>query len=232
MILTVADQIFRRNQVAREKRISEKRKERSETWLFICEGTKTEPNYLTSLIGYANNITSEAPLKFQIEGVGRNTETLVECVDDYFDYIEKCNAQKKGIPYAKTFVLFDKDSFKSNQFNNAIKMAETRGYIPIWSNECFELWYILHYEYYSSDNGREAYFTKLTDLLGEKYSKSDDVFSIIHSPENLKQALSNSKKLDKEFSNENSASKKVPCTQMFRLIEEIQNRLKVDLTKV
>ena len=225
----MADQLFKKRKEARQIRKSKAIKERSESWLIVCEGTKTEPNYVNSIIQYANRITEESKLKADVIGVGRNTETLVECVDDYFDYVDKFGAQKKGIPYAKTFVLFDKDSFRPQQFNNAIEMAKVRGYIPIWSNECFELWYILHYCNYCSDNGRNAYFKKLTELLGDKYDKASDIFELIHSPERLKQAMNYAQRLDIESSCKSSPAKRVPCTQMYKLIQEIQAKLKVDL---
>lgn len=227
----MADQLFKKCREARKNREIAFRKQRSETWLFVCEGTKTEPNYLNSLIKYSNSLSEESPIMVDIKGVGRNTETLVKCVEDFFEYTDEYNSKKKGIPYSQTFVLFDKDSFNPSQFNNAIKMAEVRGYLPIWSNECFELWYLLHYVYYHSNNGRQAYFDKLSELLGEKYDKADDVFSLIHSSKRLKQAMDYSRKLDAQLASEKTASKKVPCMQMFKLIEEIENRLKIQLTQ-
>jgi len=225
----VADQLYKREKERREKRKTAFLKERSEIWLFVCEGTKTEPNYLQSLIGYANQLSEESPIKAEIKGVGKNTESLINSVNNFFDCTDEFNAKKQGIPYSKVFVLFDKDSFEPKQFDNAIIMAENRGYIPIWSNECFELWYILHYDYYSSDNGRQSYFDRLSKLLKVKYDKAEDIFSIITTDKRLKQAIQYSRKLDCEFTCEKSPSKKVPCTQMFKLIEEIEKRLRIKL---
>lgn len=228
--VVLADQLFKKRQALRCENEVKKRKERSETWLFVCEGTKTETNYIESLKEYANSISEESPLKFEIYGVGKNTETLVKTVEDFYDFVDK-NCVTKKIPYAKTFVVFDKDSFSSAQFNNAIHIARNKGYIPIWSNECFELWFILHFEYYEVNNGRQAYFDRLSKLLEEKYDKSSDIFKKIHSPTNLKNAVDASKKLNQNFSSVASEAEKVPCTQMFIVIEEINKKLKIDLTK-
>ena len=227
----MADQLFKKRKAERQLRQKRVQTERAETWLFVCEGTKTEPNYLNSLIKYANENSSQAPIKADVRGVGRNTENLVRCVDDFFEYADKFISLKRGLPYAKTFVLFDKDSFNANQFNNAINMAKLRGYIPIWSNECFELWYLLHFDYYNSDNGRETYFQRLTELLGEEYDKADDIFTKIHTPARMKNAMNNSKKLEKIFEDNAPPHKKVPCTKMYVLIEEIQRQLRIDLTQ-
>jgi len=139
---------------------------------------------------------------------------------------------KSDIPYAKIFILFDKDSFGADKFDNAIRMSESRGYIPIWSNECFELWYVLHYIYCDADNGREWYFDKLSDILNIKYKKEKamDVFSQIYSPERVKLALKRAEKLDSNFQIENAQfppSKKVPCTKMYILLRELEKRLKI-----
>lgn len=227
----MADQLFKKRKAERQSRQKKVRTELSETWLFVCEGAKTEPNYLRSLIDYANKISDQSPIKADIKGLGENTESLVKCVDDFYEYADKFNAHKRGLPYAKTFVLFDKDSFKANQFNNAINMAKLRGYIPIWSNECFELWFLLHFDYYDSNNGREAYFQRLTELLNEEYDKADDIFTKIHTPARMKKAMNYSKKLEKIFEENDPPHKKVPCTKMYVLIEEIQKHLRIDLTQ-
>lgn len=227
----MSDQLFKKRKQARQKREARIRKSRSETWLFVCEGTKTEPNYLKSLLNYSNSLSKESPIKYEIGGTGKNTESLVRSVEDFFEYADEQRAKKKGLIYSKIFVLFDKDSFSKNQFNKAIELAESKGYIPIWSNECFELWFILHFHDYRADSGRQSYYDKLTELLGIKYDKADDIFELIHSPENIKKAMMFAKRLDREFIYEKSPAKKVPCTQMFVLIEEIQNVLKINLTK-
>jgi hypothetical protein len=226
----MADQLFKKNQRSREAKRSKGLKLRSETWLFVCEGSKTEPNYIRSLVRYANEKSKESELKITVEGEGKNTISLIKSVEDCFDRIADLLG-KRVIPYAKTFVLFDKDSFKNDQFDNAVIMAENRGYIPIWSNECFELWFILHYERFPADNGRKNYYKKLDKLLETDYEKSDDIFSIIHSSERIKNALKYAEALDKESQCESSPSKRVPCTQMFRLIRELERQLKIDLTK-
>lgn len=211
------------NKNARENKKSQNRPLRHGKWLCVCEGEKTEPNYIKNLVRYANSISDKPNLNIDVYGEGRNTQSLIEATDIY----------RKYAPYEKIFVLFDKDSFEPSQFDNAIKMAaqKGRGYIPIWSNECFELWFILHYERFPADNGRKSYYKKLDKLLETDYEKSDDVFSMIHNPARIKTALKYAEALDKESQCESSPSKRVPCTQMFRLIRELERQLKIDLTK-
>ena len=226
--------MFKKRKLARERRVSSHKKLLSETWLFVCEGSKTEPNYIESLIEYANSKTLTTKLRFQIEGEGKNTMSLIKSVDDLLSEIDFMNI-KSNIPYGKIFVLFDKDSFGNDSFDNAISMAKARGYVPIWSNECFELWYILHYEMFNMDTGRESYFNKLGDLMGagnNAYNKVMDVFSEIHTPDRIATALRNAEVLSYEHDHETPCSKRVPCTQVFIVIRELENRLKVKFSDI
>jgi len=226
----MADQLYKKSKLAVERTKTHIQKERSQTWLFVCEGTKTEPKYLKSLFDFANSKSIRPKVNPIIHGVARNTETLVKYVETFFRRVGELKSYPT-IPPEKIFVLFDKDSFKADQFDNAIHMSISKGYIPIWSNECFELWYILHFCYYTSDNGREKYFEKLDDLLGIKYDKAKDIFSLINSPEHLKNAMENAQKLKNNSKCETSPTKQVPCTQMVFLIEEIEKRLRIKLTE-
>lgn len=73
----------------------------------------------------------------------------------------------------KVFVVFDKDSFENNAFNNAIYRCEEVSMIPIWSNESFELWYLLHYIYTDAQIGRDDYCAKLNAYVQPKYEKNN-----------------------------------------------------------
>ena len=228
----MAEQLFYKRGAKREERKKATKELLSETWLFVCEGSKTEPNYIRSLVKHANSMSSLRDLKIKVVGEGKSTRALIKSVDDLLSEIDDVK-RNNDIPFGKIFVLFDKDSFGEDDFDNAIKMATSRGYTPIWSNECFELWYILHYEYLDADIGREAYNKKLDKLLGIKNykdHKSLDVFSIIYSPNRIKDALRNSENLNNNSCHESSNAKRVPCTQMHNLIQELENRLKINLS--
>ena len=101
-------------------------------------------------------------------GEGRNTTGLIDKVDNYFDSVDKiCGKQR--IPYSNERIVFvfDKDDFSANNFNAAIIKAEERypGCTVAWSNESFELWLCLHFEYVQSPLHRDAYNDKLTEIF-------------------------------------------------------------------
>lgn len=213
------DNLYKRRKQEREARISKERKLRAETWLFVCEGTETEPNYFESLLNYINE-RSDKEIKFTVEGTGRNTESLVRSIDGFFTFTDECKT-KANIPYGKIFAVFDKDSFEKEQFNKAITLAERKGYIALWSNECIELWFLLHFSYFQSNIHRTKYFAKLGQIFGCKYEKADSHFKMLDSEKRLKNAWKNAKRLYATHEETLTPSEKAPCTTLFKLIDEI-----------
>jgi hypothetical protein len=65
------------------------------------------------------------------------------------------------------------DSFKVH-FANAIESAEAKGFDVAYSNEAFELFYLLHFAYHDAALSRSQHGAKLTKCLGEKYEKNDE----------------------------------------------------------
>lgn len=221
------DNLNKRRSKERRERKSKELETRAETWLIVCEGKKTEPNYFKTLFDYINSKSSKK-INVKIEGIGKNTKSVVNSVDSFFDYSDQLVSNTK-IPYGKVFTVFDKDSFTDDNFNNAIIISEKRGFIPLWSNECFELWFILHYEYFHSNISRKEYFKKLTKLMGEDYEKNSNHFDLLGQLSKVEIALKNSKKLYEKYNKKDNPSKKAPCTTIFKLFDEIENYLCIEI---
>ncbi|MFA4906711.1 MAG: RloB family protein [archaeon] len=129
--------------------------------LIVCEGERTEPLYFKAF-----RISS---VKVEIAGTGRNTDSLVEFA---IDLEEK--TRKNHEPYDEVWCVFDKDDFPEQNFNRAFQLIENRKNFRIaYSNEAFELWYLLHFHYYNTAIDRSRYERKLTRLLGYTYKKKD-----------------------------------------------------------
>ncbi len=54
----------------------------------------------------------------------------------------------------RLWCVFDKDSFSDDNFNQAKKLAENNNIRPAYSNEAFELWYLLHFGYHQAATSR------------------------------------------------------------------------------
>ena len=123
--------------------------------LIVCEGGKTEPNYFLAF-----KVTND------VYGRGLETIRVVE---------EAIRLNEKEGPFDQVWCVFDKDDFPADDFDNAIKMAESRSdqrFHVAFSNESFELWYLLHFEYLQSATSRDDYCAKLKRHLGS-YAKGD-----------------------------------------------------------
>lgn len=217
-------------------------------WLFVCEGAKTEPNYIRNLIERINAVaSSENQIDADIRGLGKNTLSLVGAVDIFFEYIDE-EYGKMEVPYGNIGLVFDKDSFGKDQFNSAIhKAQELNMESPLstvytaWSNESFELWLNLHFSYIESDIGRDALNDRLTDLLRkggvlgrkqtyDRYGKNRDhiLDDIEMCGGSLQTAMKNATKLAGKYSGENYSDFS-PCTMMHKLIDGIMGDAGVEL---
>ena len=132
--------------------------EEIETFLIVCEGAKTEPNYFRRF---------RVPTKvIRVEGLGDNTISLVRRTISLRDLARD--------DYDQVWVVFDRDSFPKERFNNAIQLAHQEGVQVAYSNEAFELWYLLHFHYYDSGISRQQYAAMLSGMLGYPYKKNSE----------------------------------------------------------
>ena len=190
--------------------------------LIVSEGIKTEPLYLE---GFVRKINAQYKGLVKdnhiiIWGTGRNTKGLLKLVDKKIENGEWSH-------FEKIWLVYDKDDFPFDNFDNTQFSAEGRKDSNIrvaWSNESFELWLLLHFQEYVSDNGRQQYIEKLNTFF--QYSKArEDLFDVIMKKGSLKDAKRRAKKLYNGFlkKGEKSPSKMVPATKVYELVEELES---------
>jgi len=128
--------------------------------LIVCEGTKTEPNYFKKF--KANPDVFDA---IDVQGIGYNTVSLIkEAI--------KIKEEKKE-PYIEIWCVFDKDDFSIESIEEAIKLANQNQIRCAYSIEAFEIWYMLHFNFYDTAFSRSQYKEKLSELLKKPYVKND-----------------------------------------------------------
>ena len=133
--------------------------------LIVCEGSKTEPNYFESIKGV---LPQQIANVIDVDGQGYNTQSLVNRARTL-----RADAADTDYPYDEVWVVFDRDSFSPDAFDNAIHSAEAAVMKAAWSNEAFELWYILHFEARQTGMSRTEYKACLTGHLKSAYQKND-----------------------------------------------------------
>jgi hypothetical protein len=175
------DKIFQRQkaELTRQQNIRPLRR-----FLIVCEGEKTEPNYFKA---FPEN--PEVYDAIDIYGTGYNTVSLV---DEAIRLKTKARDEKK--PYIEVWCVFDKDSFSVEQFTAALILAGKNQIKCAYSIEAFELWYLLHFNYYDSALSREQYKDKLSELLNRAYLKNDpNMYKLLEKKQST--AIQNAQKL-------------------------------------
>lgn len=133
-------------------------KEVKQRFLIVCEGEKTEPNYFRSF-----RVPKDVA-EVSVRGLGENPSKLVTSAKELEEQDD----------YDQVWCVFDRDSWTIEDFNNALKNANNHGFKVAYSNEAFELWYILHFEFLNTAITRRDYIQKLSSLLGIRYKKNSE----------------------------------------------------------
>lgn len=224
-----SDNLFVRRKAERQKRKENTERQRSSNWLIVCEGKQTEPNYFMGAVNAINqNLEDKYKLKVKIMGMGMNTISLVKTVEDIQSKIDEY--QTSTIPYGKIFVVFDKDSFDDDTFDKAIEMCIANGYIPLWSNQAIEYWFLLHFNYIEARMDRKMYADKINEYfknvgLKYKYQKNDkNIYSKLCEYGSLEKAIKNSKHVYSNHIND-KPSKSESCTTVYRFFDEVNERI-------
>ena len=176
-------------------------------FLIICEGTVTEPNYFKSFRVPTNVI------QIDVIGLGRNPSQVVKKAQEL--------KTQKGYEEEldQVWCVFDRDNWTDQDFNKAIQDASNAGFSIAYSNEAFELWYVLHFCYLNTGVNRQQYQNQLDRYLGCPYQKnSDNMYEKLLDRQN--QALKNADKLLKTYLQKNPATEN-PSTTVHLLVKEL-----------
>lgn len=215
-------------QLKREKREAKAAKKRKVAtrdkivrFLVVCEGERTEPNYFKELVrDRYSEVRSE-----EIVGEGRSTCALVKRTGEIRDDLER----RRMLRFDRVWVVFDKDDF--NDFNEAISMAARKGYMTAWSNEAFELWYLLHFVFLDAAISRADYIRKLEteirrfeDCKDFRYRKNDAGFyRLLTTYGNEECAKQSAATLRRFYEPSVDFKSHKPCTTVDILVEELEH---------
>lgn len=183
-------------------------REVKQRFLIVCEGEKTEPNYFRSF-----RVPKDV-IEIDIKGFGENPSKLVKRAEEL----------QKEEEYDQVWCVFDRDSWTPQDFNNAIKNAKHRKFKVAYSNESFELWYILHFQFLNTGISRNNYMNKLNKFLNNKYQKnSETIYEELL--EKQPTAIKNAEKLLKQYQDQDP-EKDNPSTTVHLLVQELNKFVK------
>lgn len=190
------------------------RKDKTRRWfLIVCEGEKTEPNYFKKFP------VNTRVINLDIRGEGKNTRSLVD----------KAIELKNSSEYDESnrfWCVFDRDingrnSNDAQNFNAAMTLAKNNGIKVAYSNDAFELWYLLHFHFYNTGISRKDYQNMLTQLIGHEYKKnSETIYEELKSRQ--QNAIKHAKRLLQEYDVSNPETDN-PSTTVHLLVEELNS---------
>ena len=141
-------------------------------YLIVCEDSKSSLDYL---------------MKFEIpqvyaeilsEGGAGNTVSVVDKAIEL-----KIEAERRHQPFIHCWCVIDRDEHPQDRYKLAFERAkQNKDVSVVWANECFELWYLLHFCYRDTGIGRADLYKELSkqDRLSRKYDKADKaVFELL-----------------------------------------------------
>ena len=126
--------------------------------LIASEGTETEPQYFGAIQRIINSKYRDR-IQLKVEGIGDNTVNLLMKARQY--------VQNNGIVFKHVWIVYDTDDFPAENIDMVAQLCEeysTQGetiYHAVWSNQCVELWYLLHFMYMDTDIDSSRYWPKL-----------------------------------------------------------------------
>ncbi|MDR2407412.1 MAG: RloB family protein [Bacteroidales bacterium] len=203
-------------------------KQRQSNLFFVfCNGKITEMEYFIQL---RNDLAGKNPRSqfFFAEFIEGTPEQIVQYVRNYVAERKRNTPENDDV----VWVVFDKDDFGEN-YSDAVRLAEQSHIKVAYSNICFELWLLLHFQEQTTLIKR----AKLTELLrrqweeviGSTIERKDQVkhfpYGIIREHGNRELAIKRAENLY------NRATQKLPespweinpVTNVYQLVTELQN---------
>lgn len=188
-------------------------REEKKYFLIVCEGERTEPNYFQY---FKNKLPKNLLNTIELVGLGYNTTNVVINAIAQRDK----RALNPLVPdYDEVWAIFDKDDFPDVRVNEAIEIADANDISCGFSNQSFELWYILHFQFLDANLHRNEYIKILSKIFKKKYTKNSEnfvEFLVTNGDVNL--AISRSRKLEEMHLNK-TPSESTPYTSVYKIVE-------------
>ena len=189
-------------------------------FLIVCEGEKTEPNYFRAFTERWSEVK-----EIKVAGCGCSTCQLIIEAKKIQEKLER----ERMVPFDRVWLVFDKDEFKD--FNKAIADAKKEGMNCAWSNQAFELWYVLHFQYLDTGVDRKQYIGMIEDKVRKasksktfKYKKNDvGFYQILHEHGNEDFAFKNAEKLRNRHKGKVDYAAHNPRTEVDLLVNELRH---------
>jgi hypothetical protein len=195
-------------------------REKIKTYLIVCEG-KTEEWYFRSFPVQTATVTSK--------GIGMT----------HLELIKKAKQWMNEKDYDEVWCVFDMDfnperNGQLEAFNQAVFADKGQKLRCAYSNDAFELWFYLHYNYTDIAHLRTFYYEQLgqywsmnyqSDGKAQEFSKT--IYERLAQDSNASQqkAILRAKQLMDRYEPSSSPHKRNPVTTVFELVVQLNKHL-------
>ena len=230
MIDFASNNSFKRHRESRKERKHDFKPARANSFLIVTEGEKTEPNYFGGLRQKIKEKLGGC-IDIEVYGKGCGTKKLIEST--------KKIIKNSKILYQNVWVVFDKDDFKDfdtaielrNELENELGKETNVG--VAWSNQSFEYWLYLHFNYSDVSLHRKEWNKKLNEIFkqnnlgdGTYHKNYDNIYDLVNINDGVNRAIKNAKKRMKKFDEQNDKPSQFdPGTTVYKLVEELKRYL-------
>ncbi|MDR3176842.1 MAG: RloB family protein [Desulfovibrio sp.] len=182
-------------------------REYRKTVYIFCNG-HTEKLYFSDFI-YDLALTS---VRIVAQACEYNRISLVKLVKSY---------EIKPDADTEVWIVFDVDDDPGGQTNEAVALCKKSGYRSIVSNECFEVWFRLHFDYFDSAMHRSALFQWMSQRFGRRYEKNKTISTYPALKGQMPAAIRNAKRLAATYANDVPHARRNPYTNVYKLVEAL-----------
>lgn len=193
------------------------------SFLIVCEGEVTEVRYFEAF-----PVSKEVHVA--VHGEGKNTTSLVAAAVRH-----ATRAADEARPFDEVWVVYDHDDFGADRFNraaeevHALNAERPERWHAAWSHQAFEVWYLLHFQFFDGRLHRHLVQKKLGELLAQHcgrtgYRKNDpQIYDLLLRRQT--DAIQHARRLVKEHGlpphGTATPASANPCTQVHLLVEAL-----------
>jgi hypothetical protein len=160
----------------------------AQRFILICEGEKTEPAYFNAL----KSKYPGAMIQFEFIAPAGTPITIKDKARDRMAALKKEMRDNPSAKADNVWAVFDRD--EHGHISDAIQGCETMGVEVAFSNPCFEVWLLLHYEDYHAADDRHQVQKRLREkdtAYDPNGSKTPNCIAIVDKVETAEQRAIN-----------------------------------------
>lgn len=215
-------------------------KEQVKSILIACEDKISSPNYFKMIIKKLiedKKITQDSLVIAKHEHV--NPKGVLQ------DLLNHKKDDKTYKDFEHRWIVIDRDIARVNggghpkdDFLTALSEAKSKKVKVAYSNDCFEIWYLLHFVYRDTAISREDILKEVIKKLKDKNSttflklnknniKTKEMTEFIFNEllELQETAIKNAKKLLENYADLHNPESDNPSTRVFELVEILSNKI-------